>query len=266
VSAQRPSAAWRARLAADANAPPLRPRVPLSCGGERIGSVEPDLFRRAGLEGGSLLVHEGPQGWRLGEGDPTHVLSEIANTLRDTGLAHVWRNEQLAVRGEAGTVFGTIERGAVRALGIATQAVHLTALSPDGGIWVQQRALDKPTDPGLWDTLVGGLVPVGESLEEGLARESWEEAGLRPQQLRSLRAGGCIATRRPMRELAHGYIVEDLHWSSCVLADGARPSNQDGEVAAFACMPPEALCAALEREEFTIDAGLILLAAHFTRP
>ena len=266
MNAPRPSAAWRARLAAAAVAPPLRPRVPLSCGSERIGSVEADLFRRAGLAGGPLLRDDGPRGWRLGDGDPTRVFSQIADRLRATGLAHVWRDEQLVVRGEAGTAFGTIERGAVRALGIATQAVHLTAVAPDGGVWVQQRAFDKPTDPGLWDTLVGGLVPVGESLEDGLARESWEEAGLRPQQLHSLRAGGCIATRRPMRELAHGYIVEDLHWSTCVLAEGVRPANQDGEVAAFACMSPDALCAALERDEFTVDAALILLAAHFAHP
>jgi len=25
-------------------------------------------------------------------------------------------------------------------------------------IWVQQRALDKANDPGLWDTLMGGMV------------------------------------------------------------------------------------------------------------
>jgi 8-oxo-dGTP pyrophosphatase MutT (NUDIX family) len=256
-----PAAAWRARLAAAAQAPPPRPRVALWCGGERIGSVEPDLFARAGLDRGPLVRPEA-QGWRLGAGDPTHVLAQVAQALRDTGLAHTWRDEQLVVRGDAGTAFGTIERGAVRALGIATQAVHLSAVAPDGSIWVQQRAFDKPTDPGLWDTLVGGLVPVDESLEAALARETWEEAGLRPEQLRGLRPGGCITTRRPMRELAHGYVVEELHWWLGELPQGVHPRNQDGEVAGFACMQPDALRAALERDAFTIDAALILLAAH----
>lgn len=257
----QPAADWRARLAAAAQAPPLRPRVPLWCGGERIGSVEPDLFARAGLDRGPL-VHPAAQGWRIAEGDPTHVFAQIANALRDTGLAHTWRDEQLFVRGDAGTAFGTIERAAVRALGIATQAVHLTAVAPDDSIWVQQRAFDKPTDPGLWDTLVGGLVPADESLEQALERETWEEAGLRLAQLAVLRRGGCMVTRRPLPELAHGYVVEELHWWSGELPDDVHPRNQDGEVAAFACMQPVALCAALERNAFTVDAALILLAAH----
>lgn len=257
----QPAAAWRARLAAAAQAPPLRPRVPLWCGGERIGSVEPDLFARAGLDRGPLL-RPAAHGWQLGPGDATQVLAQLAEGLRATGLAHTWRDEQLLVRGDAGTAFGTIERGAVRALGIATQAVHLTAVAPDGTIWVQRRALDKPTDPGRWDTLVGGLVPVHESLEEALARETWEEAGLRPGQLGRLHRGGTIRTRRPLPELAHGYVVEELHWWSGELPDGVQPSNQDGEVAEFACMQPDALCAALERDAFTVDAALVLLAAH----
>lgn len=257
----QPAAAWRARLAAAAQAAPLRSRVPLWCGGERIGSVERDLFARAGLDRGPL-VRPHAEGWRLGDGDVTGVLGQLAEALRDTGLAHTWRDEQLPVRGDAGTAFGSIERAAVRALGIATQAVHLTAYGPDGSIWVQQRALDKPTDPGLWDTLVGGLVPADESLEQALARESWEEAGLRPAQLAGLRRGGSMVTRRPLPELAHGYVVEELHWWTGELPESVQPSNRDGEVAAFACLRPDTLGAALERDEFTVDAALVLLAAH----
>jgi ADP-ribose pyrophosphatase YjhB (NUDIX family) len=256
-----PSPAWRARLAARADAPPLRPRVPLLCGARSIGSVEPDLFVRAGLAGGALVQRAG-EGWRLGEGQATEVLAAIANALRDTGLAHTWRDEQLAVCGDDGVCVGTVERAAVRALGIATDAVHLTAFAPDATIWVQQRALDKPTDPGLWDTLVGGLVPAGESLAQALERETWEEAGLRPAQLQNVRTGGRLRTARPLRELAHGYVVEVLHWSTCMLAEGVEPENQDGEVSAFRRMTIPELQAHLEREEFTVDASLVLLAAH----
>ena len=262
MSLLRPSAAWRARLAAAANAPPLRPRVALFCGGARIGTVEPDLFRLAGLATGPLLQAAGEGGWRLGAGDPTRVLGAIADTLRATGLAHTWRDEQLAVRGKDGTLLGTVERGVARALGLATDAVHLTALAPDGRLWVQQRALDKPTDPGRWDTLVGGLVPAAEDLATALARETWEEAGLRPAQLQGLRAGGRVRTCRPLPEQAHGYVVEDLHWFVATLPEGVVPCNQDGEVAAFACMAPEEVQARLEADAFTIDAALVLLAAH----
>jgi 8-oxo-dGTP pyrophosphatase MutT (NUDIX family) len=261
VTVLRPSAAWRERLAARAEAEPLRPRVPLWCGARRVGSVEPDLFVRAGLQDGAL-VHASGEGWRLGAGDPTRVLADIADTLRATGLAHAWRNEQLAVRGEDGVAVATVERAVARALGLATDAVHLSALAPDGSFWVQQRAFDKPTDPGAWDTLVGGLVPAAESLDEALARETWEEAGLRPPQLQDLRKGGQVLTRRPLPEQAHGYVVEVLHWFTCTLPAGVEPENQDGEVAGFRRMTADEVLARLERDEFTVDAALVLLAAH----
>ena len=258
----RPAPAWRDRLRAAAHAPPLRPRVPLWCAGERIGSVEPGLFERAGLAGSSILRVEAARGgWAL-EGEPTAALARIADVLRDTGLAHAWRDEQLAVRGDGGTLVGTVERAAVRPLGIATHAVHLTAMDDAGQVWVQQRAFDKPTDPGLWDTLVGGMVPARDSVEQALERETSEEAGLRVPQLRELRHGGRISTQRPFAELAHGYVVEVLDWYAGTLPAGVVPSNQDGEVAAFRTMAPGELTRRLEAGEFTVDAALILVAAY----
>lgn len=264
MSLLQPAAAWRERLFAAADAPPLRPRVPLGWGAERIGSVEPDLFERAGLAGGTLVRSDQRQdvrGWRI-EGDLTPSLARIAEVLRDTGLAHVWRDEQLAVRGESGALLGTVERALVRPLGIATHAVHLAATDAEGRHWLQQRAFDKPTDPGLWDTLVGGMVPASDSTAQALERESWEEAGLRLAQLRDLRHGGRILTRRPFRELAHGYVVECLDWYTCTLPPDVEPSNQDGEVAAFRAMPPQEVTERLEGDEFAMDAGLVLLAAY----
>lgn len=258
--ALRPSAAWRAHLQAAADRPPERSRVPLAWGPHRIGTVEPDLFARAGLRDGALVRDCGPQGWQL-QGALTETLAQMAFILRDTGLAHTWRDEQLAVRDEAGAVLGTVERAIVRPLGIATQAVHLAALDARGAHWMQQRAFDKPTDPGLWDTLVGGLVPARDSLPQALERETWEEAGLRPAQLQGLRHGGRLLTRRPFREQAHGYVVEVLDFYTCTLPDGVLPQNQDGEVAGFRCMEPREVTALLEQDAFTIDAALVLLAA-----
>jgi hypothetical protein len=39
---------------------------------------------------------------------------------------------------------------------------------------VQQRALDKANDPGLWDTLMGGMVSAADTVATALARETWE--------------------------------------------------------------------------------------------
>ena len=262
AGALRLARAWRAHLHAAADCPPQRRRVPLAWRGERIGSVEADLFDRAALAGSPLLRWRDVQGTWDVVGELTSSLARIAFVLRDRGLAHAWRDEQLAVRNDAGAVLATVERAVVRPLGIATHAVHLVATDARGGHWVQQRAFDKPTDPGLWDTLMGGMVPARDSLEDALARETWEEAGLQLAQVRDLRYGGRLLTRRPFRELPHGYVVEALDWYACTLPEGVQPANQDGEVAGFRCMPPAEVEMLLEREAFTIDASLILAAAY----
>lgn len=263
MGALRLDAAWRARLQAAADCPPLRPRVPLAWQGRRIGSVEPDLFLRAGLAGGPLVrwCAAGGGAWEV-QGELTPALAQLAFVLRDRALAHAWRDEQMAVRDAAGALLGTVERAVVRPLAIPTHAVHLVATDPRGWHWVQQRAFDKPTDPGMWDTLVGGLVPARDTRDEALARETWEEAGLRLAQVQGLRHGGRLLTRRPFRELAHGYVVECIDWYACTLPPDVVPVNQDGEVAGFRCMPPPEVEALLLREAFTLDASLVLAAAR----
>lgn len=261
----RTGAAWRQHLRAAADCAPRRPRVPLSWQGAVIGSVEPDLFERAALDGAALLRWHGPQGWEIA-GALTDSLAHVAVVLRERGLAHAWRDEQLAVRDAAGAVLGTVERAVARPLGITTHAVHLVATDAAGGHWVQQRAFDKPSDPGLWDTLVGGLVPARDTTGEALARETWEEAGLRLAQVRALRHGGRLLTRRPFGDLAHGYVVEAIDWFACTLPAGVVPANQDGEVAGFRCMAPGEVEVLLQRDGFTIDASLVLLAAFGAGP
>ena len=145
-----PAAGWLAALQAGADQPPRRPRVPLwAAGGVRIGSVETDLFARAALRPGIVepAEHRGEAGWQV-TGDLTGSMHELASAMRACGLAHVWRDEQLAITDERGRRVGTVERAVVRPLGIATFAVHLVGLSPDGRHWVQQRSLTKANDPG----------------------------------------------------------------------------------------------------------------------
>ena len=102
--ALRLAAAWRAHLHAAADCAPRRPRVPLAWHGERIGSVEPDLFERAGLHGSPLVRWRDAEArWEI-VGELTPSLARIACVLRERGLAHTWRDEQLAVRNAAGVV------------------------------------------------------------------------------------------------------------------------------------------------------------------
>jgi 8-oxo-dGTP pyrophosphatase MutT (NUDIX family) len=267
VSGLEPYATWQVALHARADQPPRHARAPLWSGDARIGSVEPALFPEvlpAASIGAAGLVQPArrgvEEGWEI-NGDPTATLANVAISLRDAGVAHAWRDEQLAVTDEQGRTLGTVERAVVRPLGITTFAVHLVGLSPDGRHWVQQRSLTKPNDPGLWDTLMGGMIPACDSLAQALERETWEEAGLRLHQLEGLRYSGRVSTRRPS-EGRCGYIVEHIDWYRAVLPQGVVPINQDGEVAQFRLMHGDELCAALVRDEFTVEAALILLQAR----
>ncbi|MFC5523011.1 NUDIX hydrolase [Polaromonas jejuensis] len=265
MTSPAPDRAWLEKLRAGAIQAPLRPRVPLWAGESVIGSVEPDFLHQIALQPLAdghhpLLKEERPEGlgWRL-MGDVTTSLNRVATALHEAGLAGAWRNEQLAVPDQLGHRKGTVERAAVRPLGITTLAVHLVGQTPNGRIWVQQRALDKANDPGLWDTLMGGMVSAADTVETALARETWEEAGLRVAELRDIRYGGRLSTRRPSTDgRGAGYVVEDIDWYVATVPDGLVPENRDGEVARFDLLETDELLRRMAGHEFTAEAALIL--------
>ena len=252
------------------------------CSSDLVGSILPELMHQIGLKPSSslhslllkqeFLIDGSLHGvaWRI-QADVTNTLHLLAHALRDANIGHVaryWRNELLAVNNARGKRVGQVERGAVRTLGIATRAVHLVGWSPDGRIWVQQRALDKANDPGLWDTLMGGMVSARDTVDTALARETWEEAGLHLDALGAVQRGGSITVRRPTGEPDDddnhdgiGYMVEETDWYHCIVPDGMVPVNQDGEVAQFLLLTPSELAARLHRNEFTLEAALVLVAA-----
>lgn len=258
---------WLAAMRASGNQAPLRPRLPLLAGDAVIGSVESDFLSKIELlplpDGRKqLLKEERAEGaaWHL-QGEATAALQALALALRDAGLAHTWRGEQLAVTDPQGRRVGTVERAVVRVLGIPTQAVHLVGQAEDGRFWVQQRAFNKPNDPGLWDTLMGGMVGAADTLAGALARETWEEAGLRLDALKNIARGGRLEIRRPCADgQGAGYVIERIDWYRCTVPDGLEPLNQDGEVACFALMDEREMLLKMQQNEFTLEAALIQAA------
>ena len=164
-----------------------------------------------------------------------------------------WRDERLAVDAVDGSALAAVERAVVRVLGITTRAVHLVGFAPDGRVWVQQRAFDKAVDPGRWDTLMGGQVSAGESIEETLERETQEEAGLAIADLIDVRRTDRITVRRPVAE---GYIVEHIEVFEATVPAALAPRNRDGEVERFECLAAAALHERLAAGAFTLEATL----------
>ncbi len=241
-----------ARLAAALPPPASRVALRYGAAGPVIGSIEPALAARARAAG--LPFEPCDEGWAVANpGDP--ALAAIARWLHEEGVASRWRDELLPVVDAEDRPLAAMERSVVRVLGLKTFAVHLAGRSADGGFWVQQRAFDKATDPGRWDTLMGGQSAAGESIAATLARETWEEAGLVADELHGLDRAADVIVRRPVAE---GYMDERIAVFHAVLPAGVEPVNRDGEVVAFECLREAALRERLAAGAFTLEATLIL--------
>jgi isopentenyldiphosphate isomerase/intracellular septation protein A len=56
--------------------------------------------------------------------------------------------------------------------------VHLHVINLNKSILLQKRPLSKQIQPGKWDTAVGGHISTGETLEEAVKKEAFEEIGM----------------------------------------------------------------------------------------
>ena len=81
---------------------------------------------------------------------------------------------------EEDDVLGPVARSQVHGNpALIHRSVHVLVLGEDGRLLLQKRSLRKDTQPGKWDTSVGGHVGFGQSYEEAARREASEELGLR---------------------------------------------------------------------------------------
>jgi 8-oxo-dGTP pyrophosphatase MutT (NUDIX family) len=189
-------------------------------------------------------------------------LAQLNATLRSMGLIRAWRDEPFALFDPAdGARLATIERASARFWGTLTLGAHANGYVADAHdrpthLWIAQRSPAKATDPGLFDNLIGGGVPEGQSPLQALVREGWEEAGLHPPQMAGARAGSVLSLQRDIRE---GLQFEWLHAYDLALPAGLEPHNQDGEVANFRCLPVDEALSLAAGRQMTVDAALVTL-------
>lgn len=182
--------------------------------------------------------------------------------LRDAGIIVAWRDETYPVLAlESRRLLATFERAASRFWGTVTFGAHCNGYVADAQgrprhLWVARRSWTKATDPGLLDNLIGGGVPHDQTPAEAVLREGWEEAGLRPEQMRDLRPGRLA---RVARDIPEGFQLEELSVYDLALPAGLTPNNQDGEVAALTLMPVDDALAQAATDAMTVDAALVTL-------
>ncbi len=199
--------------------------------------------------------------------DHDQGLLQVARTLLDAGHLNGWRDEDLDVLDANDQALARIERAAMRPLGLRTRAVHLQATAPDGRLWVAKRADHKTTDPGMWDTLVGGLIGAGEDPHLALLRESAEEAGLEPWHLETATP---LVRFDVQRKVPEGYQHETTLVWECELPAACEPRNCDGEVSEIALYSAAEVLEQIGAGYFTAEAALSILhwmrARHGTPP
>jgi 8-oxo-dGTP pyrophosphatase MutT (NUDIX family) len=250
-------------LQAQARLPVPADCISFQCGSQVLGQLLPaHASQLAGVLANARIIAKALV-WDAEDASPLERSGQLQAalcTLRDQGLVSGWREEQFCLYADPGSHpdpaqpdFLRIERAGFRYLGMMSHAVHINGLTTDGRMWCGQRSKSKATDPGLWDNMTAGGLSAGESLDSCAARELWEEAGLRNVDPSALLYAGRV---RISRRTPIGWHDETLHVYNLQLPDTFVPSNQDGEVQAFACLSATHVLAGIADGQWTPDAAL----------
>lgn len=89
------------------------------------------------------------------------------------------KEEWVPLVDESGSVNGSAPRSQVHnGSKLLHPVVHMHIINRNKAILLQKRPMSKQIQPGKWDTAVGGHISAGETLEQALRKESYEEIGL----------------------------------------------------------------------------------------
>lgn len=190
------------------------------------------------------------------------AIAEVVETLAGQGAITGWRGELVtASEGFYTPPLFHIERAASRYFGLTMYSSHLNGLTARNGepcMWIATRAANRPIDPDKRDNLAAGRIPRGLMPFETLVKESGEEAGIADELARTAKGAGAVRSKREVEEGLHNEIifVHDI-----ILPESFTPTNRDGEVASFECLPIAEVMAILEREPeiFTVDSAVVAL-------
>ncbi len=189
------------------------------------------------------------------------ALAAVIGALAAQGRIVGWRDETYAIRNAFDAPpLAYIERAAARFFGTMTYAVHLNGIvkyadrAPQ--LWIARRSETKATDPGMLDNVVAGGIAWGLSIEDTLAKECWEEAGIEAGLARNAERGRTVHV---LQSLPEGTQAEQVFVYDLTLPEDFAPRNQDGEVGEHRLARIDEVARWIEDGEMTVDASLATL-------
>lgn len=213
-----------------------------------------------------LAAHNSGKGakYTRGRGPVQLVYSELFASQgeamrREAELKRLSRvQKQALLQGQSGgellTVYdaderpcGTRPRAVVHAQGLYHRVCHLwTAGVWDdiSGLWIQQRAFDRPLYPGGYDLSATGHIDPGETPETAVLREAREEIGLALSSADLTAAG---SYRQQYSRGEGGGYDDERAYAFLTRVDGVPPFQPGAEVADVVFVPVSAFAAAQER-------------------
>jgi 8-oxo-dGTP pyrophosphatase MutT (NUDIX family) len=148
--------------------------------------------------------------------------------------------EPVEVVDERGTVIDVVARRVIRERRLRHRCTYVFVLNTAGELYVHRRTPTKDVHPGAYDVAAGGVCGVGESFDDGAAREVEEELGV---------------TARPAFRFLHAYDGDDgrvIGGVYDVVWDGPV-RHQPAEVAWGAFEPLDAIERRIGRDPFCPD-------------
>ena len=141
------------------------------------------------------------------------ALKKLTRTQKEQLIAsqNVKGVEYLTIVDETGNPCGIRPRDEVHRQGLRHEVVHLWVLEQRDtrlGVWMQQRALNRPHYPGSYDLTATGHMDPGEMAEQSIVREAREEIGLHVN-INDLQALPVV--RQPLPRPDGGFDVDVVH-------------------------------------------------------
>jgi isopentenyldiphosphate isomerase len=87
-------------------------------------------------------------------------------------------DELVDIIDDAGTTIGVVTRREMRVNRLPHRCTYVLVFNRDGDLFIHLRTPTKDVYPSHWDVCIGGVVGAGESFDEGMRREIYEELGI----------------------------------------------------------------------------------------